>query len=571
MSGRFKFCILFVLSVVFCWGFLGDMTLIGPGDWDQHLFYHGAPARIIASFKQFPLWNPYYCGGAPLLANPQSPFLSPFILLPVLFGAVTGLKLSIILHLFLGLVGMQLLSERLNIKGFASVLPGVIFFFSGVFVLHLTEGHSTWLPMAYIPWVFLFYLRSVEISFRNLAVTSAFIALMLFEGAVLLTLYTVLFLAVYSLINSIEKRSARSLACFVLTLGLFFLFSAVKLLPMLELMSEFPRVVSDATSMDLEILYSALLGFDQSHSLVVKGMNYGWWEYSAYVGPIALLLYLASFFKKGHLALKLSGLVFLLISLGSFHYLSPWEMLTKFPVFSEQRVSPRYIVFFIFSVAILAGTALSRISERYAEGEADTLIKKEGAAIVVILLVTINLFMVTSVVFSGAFKFALPESAGKAEPFTQHYLTPATHGYGPSSAMYPALLRGEGAKNCYETVASGRKATALEDARYRGEYYLLGFGGSVEQSLWSPGRLAFEVDLKEADILVVNQNFHGGWKSDKGVLNHNGLLAVELDEGKGKVELRYMPGSFVIGVLLSVLSIIGALVLALFCRGRGRP
>jgi len=60
----------------------------GVRDWDLHIFYHAVPVSTILDYHQFPLWNPYHCGGSPLLAHPQSSFLSPTVLFSLIFGVV---------------------------------------------------------------------------------------------------------------------------------------------------------------------------------------------------------------------------------------------------------------------------------------------------------------------------------------------------------------------------------------------------------------------------------------------------------------------------------------------------
>ena len=59
-------------------------------DWNEHFLYHGVPYQSIIEHGQFPLWNPYSCGGNPMLANPQSRFLSPLFLIDLAFGVVVG-------------------------------------------------------------------------------------------------------------------------------------------------------------------------------------------------------------------------------------------------------------------------------------------------------------------------------------------------------------------------------------------------------------------------------------------------------------------------------------------------
>ena len=67
--------------------------------------------KVDLEFKQFPLWNPYYCGGNAMLANPQSSFLNPLFIFVLTFGEIIGLKLLIFIYLIIGLFGMFLLAS----------------------------------------------------------------------------------------------------------------------------------------------------------------------------------------------------------------------------------------------------------------------------------------------------------------------------------------------------------------------------------------------------------------------------------------------------------------------------
>ena len=410
--------------------------------------------------------------------------------------------------------------------------------------------------MAYIPFVFLFFKRATR-SPVNLLAASAFLALMLFEGGTLLVVYTVLFLVLYAILEAITSKEARPILILVATGVCFALFSSIKLLPMLDLISEFPRLVTDTNSMGARVLFYALLGFDQTHDFSIAGMREGWWEYSAYVGPLALLLYIISFRRlKKDIPLRATGLIFLLISLGSNNYIDLWGWLHGLPVFSQQRVSPRYLIYFVFSLSLLAGLELTRIEERHRE-------RGRGAAIplAVTVIVLLNMFLVMSPVLSDVFRYELPD-AGEGTEFSQHILNRETYSYGPSSAMYPALLRGDGVKNCYEEVRVGRNIIAKEEAGYSGEFYMLSSmdKGGVELKRWSPQKIEFRVGLATDDLLIVNQNFHKGWKSDLPLKNHEGLLAIEVSPDAKEVKLYYCPNGFKWGLLITVISTALALV-----------
>src|SRR5207248_1392764 len=99
-------------------------------------------------------------GGISLIGNPQSTFLSPAFFFTSIFGILPGLKLEIVFHSLIGLIGMYLLLRYLMITEIAAMIGAVIFMFNSHFVLHWGVGHMTWLPMAYLPLLVLCHLKS---------------------------------------------------------------------------------------------------------------------------------------------------------------------------------------------------------------------------------------------------------------------------------------------------------------------------------------------------------------------------------------------------------------------------
>ena len=63
-------------------------------DWDQHTFHHAVAREALLAEGDFPLWNPYYRSGVPLLANPESRVLAPSFPIVLGFGAA-GLAISL--------------------------------------------------------------------------------------------------------------------------------------------------------------------------------------------------------------------------------------------------------------------------------------------------------------------------------------------------------------------------------------------------------------------------------------------------------------------------------------------
>jgi len=98
------------LSLIFCFPLLKDLYSSGSGDWDYFMFLYEVPSITLFEYGQFLLWTPYCGGGISLIGNPQAGYLSPIFIFTALFGVAAGLKIAVLVHTFLGLWGMWLLS-----------------------------------------------------------------------------------------------------------------------------------------------------------------------------------------------------------------------------------------------------------------------------------------------------------------------------------------------------------------------------------------------------------------------------------------------------------------------------
>jgi hypothetical protein len=119
----------------------------------------------------------------------------------------------------------------------------------------------------------------------------------------------------------------------------------------------------------------------------------------------------------------------------------------------------------------------------------------------------------------------------------------------------------------------------IPNPQYRGEAYFLGAdeaSGDVGQYAFGPNSITVPVTVREPGILVINQNYHPAWQTDRGeLLDREGLIAVRLREtGSYAVRLSYLPRSFVTGLAVTVLSIaawaLGCFAIGDERRGRGR-
>src|SRR5271155_1379455 len=86
-----------IFALIFCYLLLGHLSTPGLAwDWNLNLEMAWAAWYNVIRLHKFPLWQPWICGGYPILAHPESRILTPFFLLHLVFGPVVGLHLEVI-------------------------------------------------------------------------------------------------------------------------------------------------------------------------------------------------------------------------------------------------------------------------------------------------------------------------------------------------------------------------------------------------------------------------------------------------------------------------------------------
>ena len=558
-----------VTSLIFCRYIFYGVNNWGILDWDQHFLYHAVPHRTIMEYHQFPLWNPYYCGGNVMLANPQSNFLSPLFLPELLFGVVIGLKLEIWLHLLIGMYGMYLISSRLyKLPPISSLVPATVFMLSGMYSFNLAAGQTNFMSIAYVPFVYYFFIKGID-DIKYAIISGYFLALMVFEGGTYTVPHTALFVVVISLLLAIQQRRLLPLRATLICGITGCLVSAVKLLPALEFIKMIPRYTDSADTLTPELLYRIL--FDRVQYLSIKGFPgqaWGWEEYAHYVGFLPLLLAIAGILLlyRKEWPLIITGLFFLVLSWGNFSDLSPWNILHQLPLFKSQRVPSRFLQMFVFVAAIFSGFASSKIETFDLHRLTANKFAKKWASLLVIALIvfiiTLDLTSVNSGVFSEAFPHQPPEV--HVNDFFRQVV-------GKDTAMYLGFLENRGTIACYEEMHLPTMAIPLTDQMYKNdEAYLVEGAGRADVTSWSPNGVTVQVNGE--GILLLNQNYAPGWrtKEKKDVISYKGVLATHVTRDDKEVTFYYFPATFLIGMVVTVSTILTSILLMLKLKNR-RP
>lgn len=546
----------------------------GTRDWLYFYFLAEVDRRSILDFGQFPLWNPYYCGGAVHLANPQTFFLSPTLLPILAFGTPVGIRLMLTATLLLSLDGMRRLARRLGIGEAGAWLAGGAWALSGTVHLHLGGGHVGWVGFALVPYVLLALSVAVDASDggarpdvttrrRALVGGGLVLAWILGHFGVYQFPYTCILLAVYGgLAGWRQRRWTPWLRAAASMIALAVLVMAVRVLPLVEFIRSHPRVVSDNTMVSPLDWWEILVV--RHADLTFADHGWSWPEYGNYVGPFGVALMIAGAVvarrrRPELVPVALGAGAFLIFAMGSVP-LFPWWFLKHLPLLVNLRVPERFIIFVSLFGALLAGLALDELSRP------EALRARGRTRAVALLAVLLGLaFLVDCAQFNrrhwhrsfGTPPPALVDAGPDRDPgFHQRR--------GDKDLMYAYPRSERGTIDCFEESPldiSPRLRGDLRDEEYLDDPA----AGAVRRIAWSPNRLELDVEVSRPARVIVNQNFGPGWRAEgapgTAAEPWNGLLSAPVPAGHHRLVLRYLPTSFLVGAAISAAALLACLAL----------
>lgn len=516
-----------VLSVIFCWPLFEHPQGLGANDWDQHLFYYGVVLKNVVEYGQLPFWNPWYCAGDVMWQNPQIAILSPVYPLTMVMSLQLAMKVNIVLHYWLGFIGMHLLLTRIIGVTF---LPAVIYLAtlvtaSGAPAIHLRVGHSVFLPGFYLPWQIYFFFRAFKTGeWKHVLLAGATMALMIFNGGTHILPMSIAALGTFTLCAAVAKRDWRPVVVMAVFGVSAIAYSAPKLLPVVNFVSsDYFSDTRDATEhpdrMTLALLEQTYLVPTQDVGARLPLQRHGWHEYGNYIGlgsAAALLIGLIVVFVRRSsqpywfgVSLAITTLMLFLLSLGEFSGVAPATLSHSLPLFSSFRIPSRYSIPFLqFATLTLAWAFQGWIRDhglpRAAKWTVGVL-AIAGAA----HLIAVNQWNFKGVFAEPAFDTSFHWMQGPHAIATDTESSPYTKG----SPMLRALMEDTSFLNCYESLQLARGAGAGPLVVDRGP------SSRVASTDFTPNRMTFTLHPgQEAAVIALNQNWSPGWTSTAGVL-----------------------------------------------------
>lgn len=525
---------------------------LGISDWDYYFSMHTNLQQAITNFHQFPLWNPFTCGGTSALGDPEFPVLSPLFLLEIIFGTPTGLKLSIYAATAIGALGMLFLAKKMKMSPLAGLTAGMGLAFGSVNLLEIVEGHQNILAFMYIPWIFLTWYIAYQSEQKKkhmyIIVTAILLALVFFQGGLYLLMYmTAAFIALPFLVANPKKAIFVTLTAGILAMGL----ASIKLIPVIYWVHEFQDKAYASSAYTLSSMDKILLGrYLHGVEDVIPNQGSGWHEYGAYIGPVMLVLALIGFIahRKNRFAqgLLITGVIALFGS--SFGpYLKPF--FDHVPFIPRSNIA-RIILFTIIPLCMLSGMGIDWIEKR------SRVLKY--VAIFLVTLAAIDLMSLSYPLASQA--FVLPEepiTLANAQFPIQYDPFSYTTRYGEVdyTRAYQATIKGYGTLSYCSVLGPDPAVSIITDEDSSYVSFPNNHDATFTINSWSPNKVSITVTSPRPSSALINANYADGWLVNgapaKNIANKVGI---DIPAGTTQLVFQYIPKGMWVGLVITILT-----------------
>ncbi|MDP9362112.1 MAG: hypothetical protein M3P29_11735 [Acidobacteriota bacterium] len=195
--------------------------------------------REIVQHGEFPYWNRYFSAGQPIAANPEHEVFYPLTWLILLPSYDLGYRLQILIHIYIGLLGMYALLRSMDLRPPAAWMGALSFGLGGIYLSYVNLLPilfcATWLPLTCL-FVRRFLLRR---NIRDFAAAALFLGIQFLVAEPTTVMQTGVLIGMYALYRGwysrprVSKLITRVLWIAVISMT-GFLLGAAQILPAID-------------------------------------------------------------------------------------------------------------------------------------------------------------------------------------------------------------------------------------------------------------------------------------------------------------------------------------------------
>lgn len=523
---------------------------LGINDWDGRYSLAHIYIKTIQTYHQIPMWNPFFCGGTAVLGDPELSIFTPTFMLQALFGVDKGAGYAIILGFIVTGLGILLLARRLGLPLLSGVVSAVIVLFSSALFLKATEGHVT-IIFAYmwVPWILWAWIS------KRVFLCALFLSFALLQGGIYIVSYTALsIIGIISMSRHRIKALVMSSKVALWMIGL----SSFQLIPTIFWLKEYPDKSFIGSTYTYNSFSEILFGRYLDHTFILQNQISDWHEYGAYIGygvALLILLGLSFVYSKRVVRVLAIGMItaLLLSSFGPIfeHFL--WYM----PYIPRSNIS-RLILFALLCGALVAGFGMKRLLIVFP--------KMPIIPLIIAGFISIDLMSLEYPIADQAFVVPQVSSVISPAKYPLEYTRdshPVRTGGMDFVRSYESTLRGYGTFAFCSAIGPDSAVIEQTSQNMHPPYIISSPHTTTSLQYWSPDAFAIKMlPDKVATDVVINMNYAAGWHSTGGkILRDHKLLTVKVPSGTRLVALRYIPPGSILGLCITIATILYACML----------
>jgi hypothetical protein len=291
--------LLFVLPVLYQ---TRNMSFRLFSDYDSMLPMYDFVASYIRDYHIIPSWNPFIGFGIPVIGDPLSGILNPFIIIPFIFwGTSLGTKFLFWEIVFLSGISMWWLIKSLSGSKWVRVWAGCLYAVSGGLIGKFGAGHvEQFFAYPLIPLIFVYSLKK-KLRLADVILLGFFMAGLYYSGSIYHLFYMLILVSAIRLyyLVILKNNFKYQIVTYVGIMITIFIVSFPKLFDyyyhVIPLMRRF---ITDPTRGSLSLPFFLLpfmmpfsvsfYGRPKLQNLI--GIYYNWYEYYSFIAPFPILV-----------------------------------------------------------------------------------------------------------------------------------------------------------------------------------------------------------------------------------------------------------------------------------------